>query len=150
MMNERLNEDRATDELSTADLAGATAQRATMQDEGTVPVAPTQTGLDATMTGSAAESAPAPQATPLLAAEASQEFRSRWEAIQIGFVDEPRRAVEQADGLVAESIQQLAKSFADERSTLETQWAQGDDISTEDLRVALQRYRSFFERLLAV
>jgi len=90
------------------------------------------------------------QTTPLLASDAAQDFRSRWESIQTGFVDEPRRAVEQADGLVAEAVQLLAKNFADERSKLEAQWAQGNDISTEDLRVALQRYRAFFERLLEV
>jgi hypothetical protein len=77
------------------------------------------------------------------------EYRHRWEAIQAGFVDEPRRAVENADALVAEVIQQLVRSFADERSQLETQWSRGDQASTEDLRVALRRYRSFFDRLLS-
>ena len=55
-----------------------------------------------------------------------------------------------ADGLVAEMMQRLAKVFADERSKLEEQWSRGDDISTEDLRVALRRYRSFMDRLLSV
>ena len=77
-------------------------------------------------------------------------FRSRWEAIQTGFVDEPRTAVEQGDALVAEVMKRLAQMFADERATLEQQWARGDNVSTEDLRIALKRYRSFFERLLAV
>jgi hypothetical protein len=58
--------------------------------------------------------------------------------------------VEQADGLVAEAIQQLAKVFAEERSTLEQQWSRGDEVSTDDLRVGLQRYRSFFQQLLEV
>ena len=77
-------------------------------------------------------------------------FRSRWQEVQTGFVDEPRHAVAQADGLVAEMMQRLAKVFADERGKLEEQWSRGDDISTEDLRVALRRYRSFFDRLLSV
>ena len=80
----------------------------------------------------------------------SGQFRERWVDIQTGFVDEPRRAVEQADGLVAEIMQRLAQGFADERSTLERQWDRGDQVSTEDLRVALQRYRAFFDRLLAI
>jgi hypothetical protein len=65
-------------------------------------------------------------------------------------VDEPRRAVEEADELVAEAIRQLAQSFAEARTNLEHQWDRGDDVSTEDLRQALQRYRSFFGRLLSV
>jgi glutathione S-transferase len=77
-------------------------------------------------------------------------FRARWEAIQTGFVDEPRAAVEQADALVAQLMKRLAEVFSDERSSLEQQWDRGDQISTEDLRVALKRYRSFFERLLSL
>ena len=69
--------------------------------------------------------------------------------IQTRFVDEPRGAVEDADGLVATVMQHVAEGFADERERLEAQWGRGEDISTEDLRVALQRYRSFFQRLLA-
>ena len=62
---------------------------------------------------------------------------------------EPRKAVEQADGLVASAMKRLAEVFAEERSKLEQQWDRGDSVSTEDLRLALRRYRSFFERLLA-
>jgi hypothetical protein len=80
----------------------------------------------------------------------TNDFRTRWTDIQTGFVDEPRRAVEQADALVAEVIKRLANSFAEERSKLEGQWGRGDDVSTEDLRVSLRRYRSFFDRLLNV
>ena len=90
--------------------------------------------------------APEPQ---LLDTADSGELRERWGDIQTGFVDEPRRAVEEADALVAELMQRLAESFSRERQTLEEQWDRGDDVSTEDLRVALQRYRSFFDRLLA-
>ena len=89
-------------------------------------------------------------ATPLLVADKSQDFRSRWDTIQTSFVDEPRQAVERADSLVAEVMQELARTFAEERQKLEAQWGRGDNVSTEDLRVALQRYRSFFSRLLSI
>jgi hypothetical protein len=95
----------------------------------------------------ASESDPA-KLEPLLGQEDAQDFRSRWESIQTGFVDSPQRAVEDADGLVAELMQRLAQTFTEERESLEAQWSRGDDVSTEDLRVGLQRYRSFFERLL--
>ena len=77
------------------------------------------------------------------------EFRARWDRVQIGFVDEPRAAVEQADGLVATIVKRIAEQFAAERAELEHQWDRGDNVSTEDLRQALRRYRSFFDRLLA-
>ena len=80
----------------------------------------------------------------------TQDFRSRWEKIQIGFVDEPRKAVEQADELVASAIKRLAEVFAAERQNLEAEWDKTDSVSTEELRVALRRYRSFFDRLLSV
>jgi hypothetical protein len=86
---------------------------------------------------------------PLLATEDAEGFRARWTDIQTGFVDAPRRAVEQADALVAELMQHLAGTFADERGRLEGHWDRGDDVPTDDLRDAFQRYRSFFERLLA-
>jgi hypothetical protein len=89
-------------------------------------------------------------ASPLFPAGEATSFRARWSEAQTSFVDEPRHAVEQADGLVAEMMQRLAQVFADERSKLEQQWSQGDDVSTEDLRVGLRRYRSFFDRLLSV
>lgn len=77
-------------------------------------------------------------------------YRSRWEAIQTGFVDEPRAAVEQADALVAQVVTRLAEVFSREREALEQQWGRGDNVSTEDLRIALKRYRAFFDRLLSV
>ena len=80
----------------------------------------------------------------------SRDFHKRWTDIQTAFVDEPRQAVERADELVAEVIKRLADSFARERSQLEGQWGRGDNVSTEDLRVALQRYRAFFDRLLNI
>jgi hypothetical protein len=88
-------------------------------------------------------------AGPLLAAEYSEGFRARWTDVQNGFVDAPREAVEQADGLVAELMQHLARTFSEERGRLESHWDRGDEVSTDDLRTAFQRYRSFFERLLA-
>jgi hypothetical protein len=75
-------------------------------------------------------------------------LRSRWNAIQAEFVDEPRRSVEQADKLVADTVQKLAEGFSNERGSLEKQWDNADNVSTEDLRIALQRYRAFFSRLL--
>jgi hypothetical protein len=86
----------------------------------------------------------------LFAPDEAQSMRTRWNDVQTGFVDEPRHAVEQADGLVADAIRRLAEVFADERRKLEEEWDRGGDVSTEDLRVALQRYRSFFDRLLAI
>jgi hypothetical protein len=87
---------------------------------------------------------------PLLPADQSERFEQRWHEIQASFVDEPRRSVEQADTLVAELMQELASGFSETRSRLEAQWDnEGDDASTEDLRVALTRYRSFFNRLLS-
>jgi len=90
------------------------------------------------------------EAAPLFPNEELETLRSRWKEVQIAFVDEPRKAVEQADSLVASTMKRLAEVFANERSGLEKQWDRGDNVSTEDLRVALQRYRTFFHRLMAV
>ena len=87
---------------------------------------------------------------PLFTERETDDLRSQWNEIQANFVDEPRKSVEAADGLVASAIRRLAESFASERSNLEDQWARGGDASTEDLRLALRRYRSFFDRLLSV
>jgi hypothetical protein len=96
-------------------------------------------------------SAPTPaETTPLFPDDQLKDMRARWDDIQTGFVDEPRAAVERADGLVAHAMQQLAEAFARERANLEHQWDKGDNVSTEDLRVAFQRYRSFFRRLLSM
>ena len=86
----------------------------------------------------------------LFAGPETDHFRTRWHDVQGSFVDEPRRAVEQADELVASVIKRLTEIFADERSRLEKDWEKGEDVSTEDLRQALRRYRSFFDRLLSV
>jgi hypothetical protein len=118
--------------MSTADLAGATDAQTT-QNRGAEH-------------GEARET----QTAPLLPEAEGGELRQRWDQIQTGFVDEPRRAVEEADQLVAATMKRLAEVFASERAQLEGQWDRGDNVSTEDLRVALQRYRSFFTRLLTI
>jgi hypothetical protein len=99
---------------------------------------------------SARRSAEEDKSMPLFPENETTNYRNRWTEIQTAFVDEPRRAVEQADSLVAEVIKRLATTFADERSKLEGQWGRGNDVSTEELRVALQRYRAFFDHLLTV
>jgi len=152
--------DRPSGGLSTADLAGVgSATQATTTDvSGTETTPLPEQGLEPQSL------APAPTAdqparpdqtkeetpTPLFAADAAASFRSRWLDIQTGFIDEPTRAVEQADSLVAEIMQHLAKTFAAERAHLEEQGEHGKDISTEDLRMALRHYRSFFDRLLSI
>ena len=88
--------------------------------------------------------------TMLFVDDEAGRFRTRWTDVQAAFVDSPRSAVERADALVAETMQRLAEMFADERTRLEKQWDRGDNVTTEDLRVALQRYRAFFDRLLNV
>jgi hypothetical protein len=116
---------------STADLAG----RASSERE-------EQTGNGGAMREGRAD--------PLFPRSESEELQARWSDIQGSFVDEPRQAVESADGLVATAMQRLAETFADERARLEEQWDRGEDVSTEELRVTLRRYRAFFERLLSV
>jgi hypothetical protein len=118
----------AQKELSTADMVAS---------EGRVPGMTPKTADDS-------------KPMALLAADEAGTFRTRWSEIQAGFVDEPSRAVQQGDALVAELMKRLAQIFADERTKLEGQSKRGEKLSTEDMRVALQRYRSFFNRLLSV
>lgn len=102
----------------------------------------------------------APSSAPMVAETSEQTalfeppvlsgFNVRWTDIQASFVDEPRRAVQQADALVSDVIQRITENFTNERAQLERQWDRGGDVSTEDLRQALQRYRAFFSRLLAL
>jgi hypothetical protein len=87
---------------------------------------------------------------PLLPGDDVARFRERWENIQVGFVDEPRSAVEQADHLLTHTMHRLAETFAKERENLEHQWDRRGEVSTEDLRLALRRYRTFFGRLMQV
>ena len=88
--------------------------------------------------------------TELMDEDKVEGFRSRWTEIQTGFVDDPRSSVERADELVAMVVKNITDSFAEERAVLEEQWSRGHDASTEDLRVAIKRYRSFFNRLLSL
>ena len=131
--------------LSTADMAAA-GTSATVDAAGTAA-----RGSDgATVPATARPAGRTSDETPLFASDQASSLRTRWQDIQTGFVDEPRSAVQSADALVAEAMQQLAAMFADERRALEQQWSEGQQISTEDLRIALQRYRSFFNRLLSI
>ena len=85
----------------------------------------------------------------LFGEQETQGYRSRWETIQSQFVDNPRQSVEQANQLVSEVNERLTSLFSDERGRLEEQWSRNGEASTDDLRNALRRYRSFFDRLLA-
>ena len=165
--------ERQDDDLTTADLAGTTRatdveperdeaepdnlpasadtvepERREQADEGAESEAARLSRAPSPAAGEREPDAD-PERGPLLPQGEAAEFQSRWEALQTSFVDEPRRAVQEGDTLVAELMQRLANSFAEERQSLETQWDRGDDVSTEDLRIALQRYRSFFDRLLS-
>jgi hypothetical protein len=135
---EVVDEQRQASQTSTADIAAALNKRSvdmTQAPANRIPGEP-----------AAGTTGPA----PLLPTNDIKDLRSRWTDIQAGFVDKPRESVEQADALVAGVMKRLAETFANERSKLEGQWSRGDDVSTEDLRVALQHYRSFFDRLLSL
>jgi hypothetical protein len=139
--NEITMDSRGGERLKTADMAAAAT-------------APTKTKRAATETEGNPDKA-APEATeesfePLFDKGESEGFQSRWYGIQAEFVDQPHRSVEEADELVATVMKRLAEVFAAEREKLEQEFTSGEDVSTEDLRIALRRYRSFFERLLAV
>lgn len=131
--------------LSTADLAMPAARTDTGEGPEPEPVGPVVAGPEARRVAAEDE-----EVSALFADDARDELWKRWDETQAGFVDEPRRAVQDADSLVAETMQQLANTFARERSDLEQQWGRGDNVSTEDLRIAFRRYRSFFKRLLSV
>ena len=122
-------------EMTTADIAAQRPEPAAQNDT-TTPSSDVHAG------------APGDGRPALLAADESDSYTTRWQEIQAHFVDAPQEAVQDADALIAEVMQHLAESFARERSSLEQQWTRGEDVSTEDLRVALTRYRSFFARLL--
>jgi predicted lipid-binding transport protein (Tim44 family) len=143
-------------ELTTADFVAAGEQRAreieieSRTAEARIESAPA--GATATG-GAAAAAAPAKSDEdrgPLFTSDEANNFRSRWDKVQVAFVDEPRQAVQDADRLVADTMKRLAEIIADERQKLENQWDRGDSVSTEDLRLALRRYRSFFSRLLNI
>jgi hypothetical protein len=139
--------------ISTADLAGARTDSAA--DRQAVPIQQVEDPGPAAApvvspNRSPGQASPEPERSPLFSAEENASLRLKWDSIQVGFVDEPRRSVQEADSLVAATMKRLAEQFAAERSNLEGQWDRGSDISTEDLRIALRRYRSFFGRLLSI
>jgi hypothetical protein len=158
--------EREREPLRTSDLAGASAQqtrqavdrgeeRPIERDEPIERDNDRSQGSDdgrreATGDGRPRETTEAEQLEPLFSTGLAHEYRSRWIALQGSFVDDPRRAVQQGDELVAEVMQSLAQTFADERAGLEDVLAQTGDASTEALRITLRRYRSFFERLLSL
>jgi hypothetical protein len=97
-----------------------------------------------------ADVVPFQRSTTLIPKRQIEELRSQWSRIQTNFVDEPRKAVADADRLVTDAIKQLEGTFTAQRSNLEKQWTQGQEVSTEDLRITLQHYREFFDRLLSL
>ena len=122
-----MNEEKKEKSLTTADLLAVTE----------IPMAQRQTGEEG-------------QLAALFLPDVAKDFRSRWDAVQISFVDDPRLAVQQADELVAQVMKSLAGTFSNERTKLEAQVDLTDKASTENLRLVLRRYRSFFERLLSL
>ncbi len=141
--------------LSTRELAGFDEPEAqtrtdtdTDRDRNTETEAVVEERLDENVDARDARTTRTDETPELFPREENADFQGRWETIQTGFVDDPRRTVEQADELVANVMQRLAEGFAAERERLEQQWGRGEDVSTEDLRIALQRYRGFFQRLL--
>jgi len=139
-------QEQPTEDLNTADLAQGRAQNHPEPGE-PKPMASERVSADSNKVQPIREEH---DSTPLFPNNELENLRNRWKEVQTAFVDEPRRAVEQADGLVASAMKRLAEVFAEERSKLEKQWDRGDTVSTEDLRMALQRYRTFFHRLLSV
>ena len=151
-MTTPLRKDQAeAEQLTTADLAGTrTANDVAQADVEAGRAKPVRSERNADLQAEPRPGSAAADSTPLFPDDQLKDLQARWDDIQTGFVDEPRSAVEHADSLVASTMQQLAEAFAKERSKLEQQWDRGDNISTEDLRMAFQRYRSFFRRLLSL
>ena len=127
--------------LSTDQIANPGSAQPTASAD-TASGADTTDGMDDMDSGSS-------QSTQLLDPGDREAMTQRWRDIQADFVDQPQKAMKDADALVAGLMQQLAQMFSHERSQLEAQWSRGDQVSTEELRVSLQRYRAFFERLLS-
>lgn len=139
--------------LSTADLAQRGADEPETEAAADAATAADDRSAEATEPSRAGDRpvvSDEEERAPLFSPQDAEALRERWNDIQTGFVDEPRATVERADQLVAELMKRLAESFAQERGDLEQQWDRGEQISTEDLRVTLRRYRSFFDRLLSV
>ncbi|MFF4443904.1 hypothetical protein [Streptomyces sp. NPDC001502] len=173
MRNHASSDERAGDTaITTEDIArpvpardDGTGTRAAAADGGQPPVYPGEATMDTAdadedgtrdeggdelPTDREAGTGPAQAGTdePLLGAEDTAEYHKTWSEIQGRFVDDPQEAVRSADALVAEVMQSLARTFSDHKQGLEAQWGQGEQVATEELRLALQHYRSFFNRLL--
>jgi len=145
-MNVPMRKSDVEEDLTTADLAQG--KRVATEDRAkSVLAEPRASDQEQIATSDVANKV---DTAPLFPNNELEDLRRRWSDVQGAFVDEPRRAVEQADSLVASAMKRLAEVFAEERSKLEHQWDRGDNVSTEDLRIALQRYRSFFHRLLSI
>jgi uncharacterized protein YukE len=162
-MNPSENDPRSGKPLATSDLAAAAAKprrKPQLDDEGYEMQEPRRTSEGEAIPdasderhreGAVAEAAPdTERLEPLFPGDLNARYRSRWASIQSSFVDDPKSAAKHGDELVAEMMQSLAKSFADERQALERQLGENGEASTESLRVALRRYRSFFDRLLSL
>jgi hypothetical protein len=143
--------ERAQNSVPTTDqiAAAGRADSAERPGQGQYPPADRLQPGTATRGGVRSGLADAQPPAQLLENDEMQSMLAQWKDIQAEFVDEPRKAVQDADALVADLMQRLARMFAGERDQLESRWAGGDEVSTEDLRDGLRRYRSFFERLLA-
>lgn len=141
----RSDPSRENKPLSTRDMAAGAAARQAPER-----VSENESGLSQLNENQNTANIDVARSTPLFEAGEAEGFRSRWMQVQTKFVDEPRRSVEEADQLVAGTMKRLAEVFAGERERLERDWDRGGDVSTEDLRLALQRYRSFFDRLLSI
>lgn len=130
--------------LTTADLAATAA----------IPIEQRESGQDLEASAIANKTSnltkEGEQLSPLFLPDVARDFRSRWDAVQSSFVDDPRQAVRQGDELVAQVMKSLSETFSSERAKFEGQVDPTDKASTEDLRVALRRYRSFFDRLLSL
>jgi hypothetical protein len=135
--------------LTTADLA-ASANRRQSASSSDRPAMKENTDGVQTRTEETKPRTEETKLAPLFTDDAARAFRSQWDVVQRGFVDDPQEAVRAGDELVAQVIKSLAESFSDQRSSLEGELNQTDRSSTENLRLALRRYRSFFERLLAI
>jgi hypothetical protein len=147
LKDKTLTGETLTDEtLTTADIVHPV--RAGLVPPATIDQRNTQTARETGETQNTLAPSRTVEANPLFPDDELHNFRARWDQVQTSFVDEPRQAVEQADSLVANVVKRIAEQFSTERANLENQWAQGDNVSTEDLRQALRRYRSFFDRLL--
>jgi len=145
-LREPVAEENGDDQaLSTADLASASSRPGTGAHTDTDTAAVPATAPDGDKRPSADRDGD--EVPPLIDEEKVTGFRDRWQGVQIGFVDDPQKAVREADELVAGVISALATTFAEHKSELEGQWRHGEP-ATEDLRLALRRYRSFFDQLL--